>query len=248
MLVDCHCHIISDQFEGEVEQIIQRAKEAGVEKMIVAGSPSDAEKILKLCNSHEGLYASFGIGSGRTMSGDEFRELLEWLYIEKHAVAVGEAGLDYLRDPNKKGRDVFLHQASFAADSDWPLIVHSREAHSDTLAILQAANCTKGMIHSFSYGVEEAEQYLEQGFYLSFSGMVCRSSFKHLREVVRMMPLNRILVETDSPYLSPNPAKYRRNEPSLLPRIVKQIAKWRKEYPEVIALETAKNAERLFGL
>lgn len=260
-LIDSHAHPNNPQFSNP-GAALRYAKHVGIEKIVVPVNWRNEtewwDKGLAFVKQYEGfLYPAIGIHPLTTEDLDPLWEqaLTKYLVENPQIVAVGEIGLDFSRSHNLDSRyrqkDVFKQATHIAGLFKKPIIVHSRNAANETIECLREYSGRykgTGVIHSFSGNKEDATRFLTCGFHLSFSGLVCLSRGKHLREVVEMVPLDRMLVETDSPYLSPNPSKYRVNEPALLPRIVKQVAKWKKLDVEEVAEATRQNAIKLFGL
>lgn len=252
-LIDSHAHPAPTHFKNPGE-VLDRARKAGVEKIIIPFDLGDWEEGLAFASEHKGfLYPAVGVHphTATAMVGFVEQDLAGFLRSHPEVVAVGETGLDF-RNASKKQRtsqeETFRKVIFIAQLFGLPLIVHSRGAHKETARVIDRGRCSRGVIHSFEGTAKEAEQYLDLGFYLSFSGLVCLSRGKSLRAAVEATPLDRLLIETDAPYLSPNPAKYPTNEPAHLPRIAKQIARWKKIDVEEVAETTYRNAAELFSL
>jgi len=256
MLIDSHCHLDSDQFDADREAVIQRAFDAGVSHLVAIGTgngPPDLEAGIRLADRHEAFYATVGVHPHDASKADPevFRNLSE---LAKHTkvVAIGEIGLDYHYDfsPREVQRAVFIEQMRIAADANKPIVIHTREAWDDTIAVIREHwDATRGgIMHCFSGGPVQAQQALELGFHLSFGGIVTFPKALEIQEAARMAPLDRILVETDAPYLAPVPKRGRRNEPAFMIETVRKLAQLRGVTEAAIADATAENFKRLCSL
>ncbi len=252
MLIDTHCHIFSDQFAADQAATLDRARAAGVTRMINIGYdlPSSALAIA-LAQAQPMVWATVGIQPHYALSTTEADlERLRALLGQPRVVALGEIGLDYYHDraPHDLQEALFRRQLALARELNLPVVIHTREAQADTLRILQdAARGQPGVMHSFSGDWEYAQQCLEVGFYLSFSGPLTFKKAIELHEVARRAPLDRIVIETDSPYLTPHPLRGKRNEPAYVRYIATALAELRGVPLEVIAQATSANAEQLFS-
>ena len=245
--------------ENDVDKVICRAKKSGVKKFIVPSSNlENSKKAIMLSEKYPEVYAAVGLhpahGSEVSLS---FYEEIAKLLLAKKVVAVGEVGLDYYyfnkeskysRYPSKEEQQAILRQMiKLAGDVKLPLILHCREAYSDLLSVLkQEGVCGHNVIHCFMGSKEEAKEFLNLGFYLSFCGNITFDN--KLDEIIDFIPLEKILIETDSPYLAPVPHRGERNEPAFLIEIARKVAKI-KDTPLVsVEMQTEKNAEKLFNL
>ncbi|WP_280772206.1 TatD family hydrolase [Salipaludibacillus daqingensis] len=254
MLFDTHVHLNADQFEDDVEEVITRARDVGVENMVVVGFDEKTIKIaMALVEKHDFLYAA--VGWHPVDAIDLTEEYLTW--IEKLAdhpkvVAIGETGLDYHWDKSPKDvqKEAFRKQIHLAKRVKLPIIIHDREAHQDIVDILKEENAEDvgGIMHCFGGSVEIAQQCLKMNFHISFGGPVTFKNAKRPKEVAKEVPINRLLIETDAPFLAPHPYRGKRNEPSYVKLIAEQIAELREVRYEEIAKETTANAKRLFGI
>ena len=255
MLIDSHCHLDSEQFDADRDAVIERALAAGVERMVAIGTgegPPDLEAGLRLADQHAAFYATVGVHphDASKASADVYRRLEELLGHAK-VVAVGEIGLDYHYDfsPRETQREVFVEQMRLARDAGKPIVIHTREAWEDTLALLEQHWAPVGLpavMHCFSGGLAEARRSLALGCYLSFGGILTFPKATELREAARSAPADRILVETDAPYLAPVPNRGKRNEPAFVVETARKLAEIRGESFESIAATTTSNFERLF--
>lgn len=253
-LTDSHCHLDDRQFEQDRERVIERALQAGVRRMLAIGTgdgPPDLEAAIRLAERYPPILASVGIhphdaAKAAPSDFDHLRALVR----HPKVVAVGEIGLDYHYDfsPRERQREVFLEQLRLAAEFGKPVIIHTREAWEDTMAVLEQharpANL-KGVMHCFSGGPEEARRALNLGFFLSFAGVITFPKAVRVREAARSAPLERLLVETDAPYLAPVPYRGKRNEPAWVVETARRLAELRGEPLERLAAETSRNFERL---
>ena len=253
-IIDSHCHVDSPQFHADREAVIDRALAAGVECMLAIGSgdgPPDLEAGIRLADKHDAFLASIGVHphDASKVTSETYRHLEQFARHPK-VVAFGEIGLDYHYDhsPRQVQHDVFIEQMRLASDARKPIIIHTREAWADTFALLQqhwAPTGLGGIIHCFSEGAAEAQQALSIGFYVSFAGVVTFPKAIALQEAARMVPADRILIETDAPFLAPVPHRGKRNEPSFVLETASQLARLRGVTPEEIAQTTANNFRRL---
>ena len=252
-LVDSHCHLDDDQFAADRDAAIERACAAGVERMVAIGTgggPPDLEAGLRLARQYSFIYATVGVHphDAAKATPETFARLAA---LAREAVAIGEIGLDYHYDlsPRDVQRRVFVEQLTLAARSRKPIVIHTREAWDDTLALIREHGLPfGGIMHCFTGGPTEARQALELGFYLSFGGIVTFPKADAVREAAALTPEDRLLIETDAPYLAPVPHRGKRNEPAFIVETVRRLAEARAVTPEHIAAVTTGNFERLFGL
>lgn len=256
-LIDSHCHIDNQQFDADREAVIERALAAGVEHMVAIGTgegPPDLEAGIRLAERYPAFYATIGVhphDAGKA-SEETYKHLKELLTHPK-VVALGEIGLDYHYDfsPREVQRDVFVEQMRIASDARKPIVIHTREAWEDTLALLREhwePTALGGIMHCFSGGPPEAKQALALGLHLSFGGILTFPKALELQEAARQAPADRILIETDAPYLAPVPKRGKRNEPAYVVETARKLAEFRGETVEAIAAATSTNFRRLcFG-
>ena len=250
-LIDSHAHLNLNQFNKDRETVIERARKAGLVAIVNIGTDlASSRATVKLAEKHDFIYATVGVHphDAKTVTSavlDELRTLAR----HPKVVAIGEIGLDYYRDlsPRDVQRRAFAEQLALAAELRLPVVIHSREAHADVLAALRGWEGT-GVLHSYSAGPELVEEVLELGFSIGISGPVTFPKANRLREVAAAVPLERLLVETDCPYLTPVPYRGRRNEPAYVQHVVETVARARKMPAEAVAQATAGNACRLFGM
>lgn len=253
-LIDSHCHLDGKAFSADRDEAIRRAREAGVETMVAIGSgdgPPDLEAGIRLAEQYPFVYATVGVHPHDAAKAEDsiYGEILS-LSAHSKVVAVGEIGLDYHYNfaPPEVQRRVFIRQLETAREAGLPVVIHTREAWSDTFAILAGhwpADGPGGIMHCFSGGPREAEEALGLGFHLSFSGIVTYPKAVEVHEAARLCPLDRLLVETDSPYLAPVPHRGKRNEPAYVVRTAERLAELRGESLEAVASATTANWRRL---
>jgi TatD DNase family protein len=252
-LVDAHCHLEPDSFP-DVDAVLARALAAGVVRAVVVGQfhgPGDWGKALEVVRARPAqLVATLGIHpheAARATASD-------WSELERQCatplvVAVGEAGLDYYYDksPRPEQALAFERQAALAKSLGKPLVVHVRDAHEDCASILASQGVGHGVIHCFSGDVAAARVYLDLGLHLSLSGVITYKKTDALAEAVRFAPLERLMVETDSPYLAPVPYRGKKNEPAFVLETARRVAELKGLGLEAVAAATTANAARLFG-
>ncbi len=254
MLIDTHAHIDMEDFGADFEQMLARAQENGVQKIIIpAVEPSTFERVLKTAEKSPNLYAAIGVHPEDAKNFDENAlNLMEKMIKHPKVVAVGEIGLDYYwdRSYNDVQKAVFEAQIEFAKKHDKPIIVHDREAHGDSLEILKRTNAAEvGVVmHCFSGSPEFALECVKEGFYIALGGVVTFKNAKKMKEVAKIVPLERLLLETDSPYLTPVPFRGKRNEPAYVKYAAEEIANLRGIGFEELARATTENAIKIFRL
>ncbi|MBI3302659.1 MAG: TatD family hydrolase [Deltaproteobacteria bacterium] len=255
-LVDSHAHIQGSEFAADVAQVIRRAQEAGVEKIVVVGGSGDLssnQAALELANFSPGLFATVGMHphDAKAVSEEDI-ERLKVLARNPKVVAVGETGLDFYYDhsPREIQIELFCRFIHMARQAGLPIVVHNREAQREVAELIrnEGKRELRGVIHCFTGDYEAAKEFLDLGFYLSFTGIITFKNADSLRDVVRKLPLDRILVETDSPYLAPVPHRGKRNEPAFVRFVAETVARVRGVALEEVAHATSLNAQRLFGI
>ena len=255
-MIDSHCHLADEGFAGDLDAVIARAGQAGVETalcILSAGDDPEAERARVVRTAWPDVRFAAGVHphSAGAFAGRPFdaAALTEAHAQEFAALAIGEIGLDYHYDfaPRDVQRDVFAAQIAFARRGDKPIIIHTREATDDTFAILRESGGVRGVFHCFTGDVAMARRALDAGFYLSFAGIVSFPKAESLREAARVVPADRLLIETDSPYLAPVPFRGKRNEPAYVARGLEALAAARGEPPAALAEQTSRNFASLFG-
>ncbi len=254
MIFDSHTHLNAEQFNEDIPETVARAQELGVTEMAVVGVDQPTiEKSLALSKEYPGIYSIIGwhpteAGSYTPQVETYLQERLE----QPKVVALGEIGLDYhwMEDPKEVQEKVFRRQMAIAREHQLPISIHTREALEDTYAILkdEKVQTIGGIMHSFSGDGEWAKKFLDLGMYISFSGVVTFKKAKEVQEAAQVVPQDRLLVETDAPYLAPVPYRGKRNEPGYTHYVVDKIAELRQEAVADVAAYTTKNAHRLFRI
>jgi TatD DNase family protein len=251
-LVDSHCHLDDPKFDEDREQAIERARAAGVGRLLAIGTgsgPPDLETALRLAERYDFIYATIGVHphDAAKVTEETFAKLRE-LAAHPKVVAIGEIGLDYHYDfsPRPVQREVFARQLELAAEARKPIVIHTREAWDDTLAQVKAVP-HGGIMHCFTGDPAQARQALDRGFHLSFGGVLTFPKAETVREAARLTPDDRLLVETDCPYLAPIPHRGKRNEPAFMIETVRRLAELRGNTPDQIADITTRNFDRLFS-
>lgn len=252
-LFDTHAHYQDNAFRQDRRELLEALPAANVEAVVVPGVDVESSRAaLALAEAYGGIYAAVGIHpedcAGCT---EEDFEAVRALCGHPKAVAIGEIGLDYYwkeNPPREFQQKVFRRQLDMARELDLPVVVHDREAHGDCLDIVLTYPEIRGVFHCFSGSPEMAEALLKRGWYLGFDGPITYKNAKRAPEVAAVTPLDRIVIETDAPYLSPVPNRGRRNDSRNLPYIVDKLAEWKGVSSEEMARVTWENGLRLFGL
>jgi TatD DNase family protein len=244
-LIDTHCHLTFDELAGDVAAVIERSKAAGVTNWITVGTdPQENRKAVELANKFENMYAAVGIHphdaktvtpvlrSGSEGGADILKELRE-LANNNKVVAIGETGLDYHYNfsSHEEQRNVFAEHLKIAAELNLPVIVHCREAFDETMGILDRAgsDVKRVVFHCFSGSAEQAKIVLGKGFYISFTGVITFKNAEKTRKAAQVVPLDRLMVETDCPYMSPEPMRKQKiNEPALMIHTARRLAELKK--------------------
>jgi len=253
MLVDSHAHLQWASFDRDREEVIGRAREVGVEYIVNIGFDVDgSRRAVELAERFEGLYATVGIHPhNASQMNDVVLDELRGLARHTKVVAIGEIGLDYYRNlsPRAAQRSAFEAQLGLAEELGLPVVVHDREAHEEVLEVLMGfEGRVEGVMHCFSGSREMAERCVRSGFYVSFAGPVTFPNAHGLQEIARWIDLSKILLETDSPWLTPQQMRGKRNEPAFLLFIAKQIAKLKGISLDELAETTTRNAKERFQL
>jgi len=256
VLIDSHCHLDDEQFDADRDAVIERARAAGVGRIIAVGTgkgPPGLDAGVLLAGKYEFMHATAGVHPhDAAKAGPCTFEALAALLRHPKVVAAGEIGLDYHYNfsPRVTQCHVFAEQLKLAREARLPVVIHTREAWEDTLWLIEENWDTSigGVFHCFAGGPEEARQVLDLGFHVSFSGIVTFPKAQAVQEAARVVPRDRILIETDAPYLAPVPHRGKRNEPAYVAVTARKLAELRGESFEEVADATAANAVRLFGL
>ena len=253
MLIDTHAHLDFERFDDDREQVIDDASERGIKKIINIGADMESSRnSVQLAKEYSNIYAAVGMHPHDAEDFNqscfaEFKELAQ----TKKVVAIGEIGLDYHYDnsPRQRQQEVFKEQLKLAKELALPVVIHSRDAKEDSLRILKehAADLT-GVMHCYGYDLPTAEEAFELDFYLSFGGLITFNSTSSMRKLVKKLPLERIILETDAPYLTPEPHRGERNESKYVKEVAEKMAEIKDISFSKVAEITTKNAEDLFNL
>ncbi|WP_349409054.1 TatD family hydrolase [Pseudalkalibacillus sp. SCS-8] len=254
MLFDTHAHLNADQFEEDREEVIQRALDEGVSHIVVVGfDRKTINGAMDLAETYDFIYAA--VGWHPVDAIDMTEEDLKWIEeLSSHpkVVALGEMGLDYHWDKSPKDvqKDVFRQQIRLAKKVKLPIVIHNREATEDVVSILEEEDAGEvgGIMHCYSGSLEIAKRCMDMNFYISFGGPVTFKNAKRPKEVAAEIPMDRLLIETDCPFLSPHPLRGKRNESAYVKYIAEQIADLKGISVEELAQKTSDNAFRLFGI
>lgn len=252
--IDTHVHLNADQYDEDLQEVISRAREKGVQKMVVIGFDTKTiNRAIAIAEADPDIYAVVGWHPVDAIDCTE--EDLAWieeLASHEKVVGIGETGLDYYWDKSPKDvqQDLFRKHIRLAQRVQLPLIIHNRDATGDVLRILQEeeAHLTGGIMHCFGGSVETAQEAIRMNFMISLGGPVTFKNAKTPKEVAKEIDLDHLLIETDAPYLAPHPYRGKRNEPSYVPLVAEEIARLKELSVEEVATRTTKNAEKFFGI
>jgi len=246
MLIDTHAHVNFNAFKNDFDKVIKRSLSEDIWMINVGSNYETSKRAVEIAEKYNGIFAAVGLhpihAKDEDFNASKYRSLCQ----SDKVVAIGEIGLDYFKDYRlfkEKQREVFLQQLDLAKELDLPVIIHCRMAHKDLLEILN--DKLNGVIHCFTGNWDEAKQYLDMGFYLGINGIMYKFD---LKEVIEKTPLEKILIETDCPYLTPPEAEVKRNEPVFIKYIVQDIAKIKGIDFQKVAETTSKNAKNLFRI
>ncbi|WP_455675993.1 TatD family hydrolase [Pradoshia sp.] len=254
MLFDTHVHLNDDQFNDDLEEVIERARLNGVGRVVVVGfDEKTIKRAIELIDAYDFMYAAIGWHPVDAIDlTDDYLEWIEELTAHPKVVAIGEIGLDYHWDKSPKDvqQVVFRRQIQLAKRLDLPIIIHNREATEDVVTILEEEGAKEvgGIMHCFSGSPETAKRCLDMNFYISLGGPVTFKNAVKPKEVAKEVPLDRLLIETDCPYLAPHPFRGKRNEPSYVKLVAEQIAALKEISFDEVAKATTENANRLFRI
>ena len=253
MLTDSHAHLDDARFAADRDAVIQRAWDAGVRRILTIGNgagPDDMGCGIPFAEAYDWIFTTVGVHPHDASKVEERHiEMMEKLSGHPRVLAIGETGLDYHYDnsPREIQREVFRRQLKIAAALELPIIVHTREADDDTAQILRESGVSRGVLHCFTSSAGLAQTALELGFLISFSGIVTFPSARELAGIARTIPPDRLMVETDCPYLAPVPHRGKRNEPAFVVETARFVAQARGVSVEELASQTAENFTRLFS-
>ncbi len=252
MLIDTHAHLEMKEFDADREAVFERAAAAGVDYIITVGTDIKlSQKALSLASSYQNIFTTVGIHPHEADTAtQENLGIIAKIARHPKVVAYGEIGLDFFRDlaPREKQRDAFDRQLTIASELNLPVVIHDRNAHDLVLKMVEESGVRRGVFHCFSGDYQMAEKCIALGFYISIPGTVTFDKTSKTSDLVKNVPLERLLLETDCPYLSPVPYRGKRNEPSFIIHTAKKVAQIKGLPCEEVANVTTQNAKRLFGL
>ena len=258
MFIDSHAHIDGKEFDADREEVIQRAQAAGVSLILNVGTGDPhsgaLERAVELGRRHDSIFTAIGTHPhDARLYDDAAEQKIKNLINNEHVIAWGEIGLDFHYDnsPRDVQIEVFKRQLQAARECDLPVVIHTREAEAETIEILQSEYDSaprRGVFHCFSGSLELARRAIQIGFMISFSGIVTFKKAEDLREVAKQVPLDRLLIETDCPYLTPIPYRGKRNEPAYVVEVARTLAGLHGAELEKLARITSENFNRFFGL
>lgn len=253
MFIDVHAHLDNVRYEEDLDTIVKNAKEKCVEKIITAGYDLNSSYVdVEIANRFENVFATVGVHPENVEGLEKnYLEKLETLLKNKKVVAIGEIGLDYhwRKDNQELQKKIFIEQIDLANKLDLPIVVHCRDAVGDTLQILKEHTPKReSLMHCYGGSVESAKEFIKLGFSFSFGGVVTFKNAKNVQEVVKNIPLEKIMLETDCPYMSPEPFRGKVNEPKNIPIIAEKIADIKNIKIDEVEKNTTKNAEKLFKI
>ena len=255
-IVDSHCHLDFKDFQDDLDSVIKKAYNSNVKHMLsISVNLEDFNNVYKVANSYDNIYCTTGIHPNNVPENKNNELLFEKLSLnlnKKKVIGVGETGLDFYRNEENRINQIeyFNTHLEVSGLFNYPTIVHTRNAEKDTINCIEKAvkkHSTKGLIHCFTSTMELAKKVLDEGFYISFSGIITFKKVDDLIDVVKYVPLDRILVETDAPFLAPMPFRGKRNEPSFVTHTLKKIAEIKKKKVEDMAQITTNNFFNLFS-
>lgn len=252
-MIDSHCHLADEQFDADIEQVILRAKEAGVTHIVtIANNLDDAKKSIEIADAHENIFATVGMHphEAKTWSKNSENLFRTLLASSPKVKAVGEIGLDYHYDfsPREVQCEIFRLQLSIAKELCLPCVLHCREAVLDLRSIVEEMRPQKAVIHCCTEDWEDVSWFIEQGHLLSFTGMATFPKLEKIRRTIRECPIEQMMIETDSPYLAPESMRGKRNEPAFVKEVLMCIAQEKNLSLEEVENVTTANAEKFFAL
>jgi TatD DNase family protein len=252
MITDSHAHIFWDSFDADRAQVLERARAAGVERMVLVGTNVETSRAaFELAGKERGLFPTAGIHPhDSSESTADARREIEAMCRREDCVGVGETGLDFFKNfsPREAQLDNFRWHLALARAIDLPIVVHCRDAHDDVVELLREHRGVRGVMHCYTMGESELAPYLELGFYISFSGVVTYPKNDANQRAARAVPDDRLLIETDCPYLAPQGHRGSRNEPALASVVLTKVAELRGQPREHVERITSDNASQLFAL
>ena len=246
MIIDTHAHLQFDAYDQDRDEVIKKTLAENIRCINIGTSFATSKAGVELAEKQEGFYAAIGLHPtdvDEALNVEDYRDLAK----SKKVVAIGEIGLDYFRPPfdKEKQKEVFLQQVGLAKELHLPVIIHCRMAHDEVIEILTSHPGHTGVVHCFTGTLEQARKYIALGFYLGINGIIFKFN---IDEVIKEIPLENLVVETDCPYLTPRAESYKRNEPIFIKHTIKRIAELKGISFEEICEKTTENSKRLFSL
>jgi TatD DNase family protein len=254
MFVDSHCHLDDERFAADLDAVLERASSAGVTRILTIGTgdgPPEIDRAVRLAERYEQVYASIGVHpQDSSKFTPQTLDDLRSLAAHPKVIAYGEIGLDYHYDssPREIQREVFIAQLKLAHEVGLPITIHTRDAWEDTMSILRENWTGAGVMHCFTGDPAQAQEALRMGFHLSYGGVLTFKTAENVRDSARITPDDRLLIETDAPYLAPLPYRGKRNEPSMMIETARRLAEVRATTQEHVAKVTSDNFGKLFPL
>lgn len=253
MFIDTHCHLNTDSFDADFEQVLKKMQNEGISRVINVGFDlANSKKSVELSEKYDFMYATVGLHphEAKNLSDDILNEFENLIKSSKKVIAVGETGLDFFRNLSTKEEQdkAFIAQINLAQKYDLPIIIHCRDAYEDALEILNSHNVMKAVFHCYAGNLDFAKKAWEKGFYTSFSGILTYPKNEYLREVASNCPNDLFLLETDCPYLSPQKFRSQRNEPAFMIETAKCFADIKKLDLKIIVELEAQNVKNIFGI
>ena len=253
-LIETHCHF--DMIKQNTQEVLDKAKLAGVEKFItISVSPKTLDTVIDLCQNHEDVYGTQGIHphEAKDFNQDVRERIKKNVTTQEKILAIGEIGLDYHYNHSEKNKQIqaFESQLELASELSYPVVIHSRDADEDTISVLKNFSSKlskKGVIHSFTSGKDLAEFALSEGFYLGFNGIMTFKNAQNVRDIFAITPIERLLCETDSPFLAPVPHRGKENTPIFLPFVVEKMASEKNMDVDELSETLYQNAINLFQI
>lgn len=252
MYFDTHTHLDDERFQEDRDQVVQKMRDAGVTLAVNIGSDMEnSQKSIEIAKAYDGIYAAVGVHphAAERMTDDDIKTMSQ-MAKEPKVIAIGEIGLDYYYDnsPRDVQKKWFRRQIELAKELNLPYVVHDRDAHADCMDIIKESGYFRGVMHCYSGSVEMARELLNLGFYISFAGPVTFKNGRKAKEAATYVPIERLLIETDSPYLTPEPYRGKRNDSSYVQFVAKEIAALKGLTIEETARLTMENGKRFFGI
>ena len=250
MFIDTHCHLSSEDYDS-IDRVIEEAKKENVKYLIVSGyDKKSIKEVIEISNKYDNIYLTLGFHPSEVdiTTDEDLEELKNIVKDNNKVIGIGEIGLDYhwIKENKERQKELFIKQINIAKELDLPVVIHSRDAFQDTFDILKETN-HRGVIHCFSGNIENAKMYSSIGFYFGIGGVLTFSN-SNLKETVKEIPIERILLETDSPYLAPTPFRGKQNEPKYIPIIARELSEILGKNIDEMEEQIKKNTYKFFNI